>query len=212
MRQVRARFVIGLTATPTRKDGHHPIMYMQCGPARFTMSARAMTDPTPFEHAVIPRITHFRMMDDSSSSTIQDAYAALVADSDRDDLIAQGLIHAIRRGRSPLVLTGRTQHITQFEAKLSGIVNNVFALKGGLGRKQRKAISEALTRVPEGEQRVILATGSYIGEDCDDARLTHCFSPCRSRGKERCSNTSAVFTASTTASGSSRSMTTSIRT
>ena len=61
MRQVRARFVIGLTATPTRKDGHHPIIYMQCGPARFTMSARAMTDATPFEHVVVPRITHFRM-------------------------------------------------------------------------------------------------------------------------------------------------------
>lgn len=70
MRRVKAKFVIGLTATPTRKDGHHPIMYMQCGPARFTMTARAMTDTTPFEHVVIPRITEFRMPGESADITI----------------------------------------------------------------------------------------------------------------------------------------------
>ncbi|MEO8663495.1 MAG: DEAD/DEAH box helicase family protein [Bryobacteraceae bacterium] len=60
MRQVKARFVVGLTATPTRKDGHHPIIYMQCGPARFTMAVRAMAESTPFDHIVIPRLTGFR--------------------------------------------------------------------------------------------------------------------------------------------------------
>ncbi len=55
MRQVKAKYVVGLTATPTRKDGHHPIIYMQCGPVRFHMSARTMTETTPFEHKVIPR-------------------------------------------------------------------------------------------------------------------------------------------------------------
>ncbi len=55
MRQVKAKFVVGLTATPTRKDGHHPIIYMQCGPARFTIPVRAMTDSTPFEHIGIAR-------------------------------------------------------------------------------------------------------------------------------------------------------------
>jgi len=27
-RQVKAKYVVGLTATPTRKDGHHPIIYI----------------------------------------------------------------------------------------------------------------------------------------------------------------------------------------
>lgn len=76
MRQAKAKYVIGLTATPTRKDGHHPIMYMQCGPARFSMSARAMTDTTPFDHIVIPRVTDFRMLNDGSNIAIQDVYAA----------------------------------------------------------------------------------------------------------------------------------------
>ena len=175
MRQMKARYVIGLTATPTRKDGHHPIMYMQCGPARFTMSARAMTDSTPFDHVVIPRVTEFRMPGEGVDVTIQDVYAALIADKARDQLIAQDLIRAVQQGRSPLVLTGRTEHLTHFEAMLSGIVRNVFVLKGGMGRKQRKAIGEALAAVPEGEQRVILATGSYIGEGFDDARLDTLF-------------------------------------
>jgi superfamily II DNA or RNA helicase len=175
MRETKAKYVIGLTATPTRKDGHHPIMYMQCGPARFSMSARAMNDTNPFEHVVIPRITDFRMQIEGADITIQDVYAALVADSARDELIAQDLVRAVRQGRSPLVLTGRTEHLAHFEAKLSGIVNNVFVLKGGMGRKQRKAINEALANVPNTEQRVILATGSYIGEGFDDARLDTLF-------------------------------------
>lgn len=175
MRETTAKYVIGLTATPTRKDGHHPIMYMQCGPARFSMSARAMNDTNPFEHVVIPRITDFRMRNEGTDITIQDVYAALVSDNARDELIAQDLIRAVQQGRSPLVLTGRTEHLAHFEARLSGIVNNVFVLKGGMGRKQRNAISEALANVPDSEQRVILATGSYIGEGFDDARLDTLF-------------------------------------
>ena len=150
MRQVKAKYVIGLTATPTRKDGHHPIMYMQCGPARFTMQARAMTESTPFEHVVIPRVTEFRMPGEGADLTIQDVYAALVADKARDEMIAQDLIRAVKQGRSPLVLTGRTEHLTHFEEKLAGVVRNVFVLKGGMGRKQRRLIGEALAAVPEG--------------------------------------------------------------
>jgi superfamily II DNA or RNA helicase len=59
MKQVKAKYVIGLTATPTRQDGHHPIIYMQCGPTRFSMSAKTMTESTPFEHKVTPRHTGF---------------------------------------------------------------------------------------------------------------------------------------------------------
>ncbi len=175
MRRVKAKYVVGLTATPTRKDGHHPVMYMQCGPARFTMSARAMTASTPFEHVVIPRITDFRIAGESADMTIQDVYAALIADKARDELIARDLVNAVREGRSPLVLTGRIEHLAHFEAQLAGVVRNVFVLKGGMGRKQRREISEALVAVPETEQRVILATGSYIGEGFDDARLDTLF-------------------------------------
>src|SRR5437867_1494627 len=160
MKQVKARYVTGLTATPMRKDGHHPIIYMQCGPIRFNLSARKMVQATPFEHRVIPRFTEFRLALELTEATIQDVYAALLDDHERNQKIEKDLIKAVESGRSPLLLTGRTEHLKHFAANISGSVKNVFVLKGGMGRKQRLAMAEALAAVPEGEQRVILATGS----------------------------------------------------
>ena len=175
MRQVKAKYVVGLTATPTRKDGHHPIIYMQCGPVRFSMSAKTMTETTPFEHKVTPRHTEFRMAPELTEVTIQDIYAALVNDIPRNEMIANDIVHAIESGRCPLLLTGRTEHLHYFAAKLAGVAKHVFVLKGGMGKKQRREIAAASAAVRENESRVILATGSYIGEGFDDARLDTLF-------------------------------------
>jgi len=175
MKQVKAKYIVGLTATPTRKDGHHPIIYMQCGPARFSMSPRTMTETSPFEHKVIPRYTEFRTRPELTDVTIQDIYAALVDDVARNEMITADLIRAVETGRSPLLLTGRTEHLQYFAANLESAVKHVFVLKGGMGKKQRRTTAEALACVAEGEPRVILATGSYIGEGFDDARLDTLF-------------------------------------
>jgi superfamily II DNA or RNA helicase len=175
MRQVKAKYVVGLTATPTRKDGHHPIIYMQCGPVRFSMSARTMTETTPFEHKVTPRYTEFRIAPELTEVTIQDIYTALVNDVPRNEMIANDIVRAVNSGRCPLLLTGRTEHLQYFATKLAGAAKHVFVLKGGMGKKQRRTIAAALASVPENEPRVILATGSYIGEGFDDARLDTLF-------------------------------------
>jgi superfamily II DNA or RNA helicase len=175
MRQVKAKYVVGLTATPTRKDGHHPIIYMQCGPVRFRMSTRTMTEAAPFEHKVTPRHTEFRMPQELTEVTIQDVYAAIVNDSARNEMIANDVVRAIESGRCPLLLTARTEHLQYFAARLAGAARHVFILKGGMGKKQRRAIADALSAVPDAESRVILATGSYIGEGFDDARLDTLF-------------------------------------
>jgi superfamily II DNA or RNA helicase len=175
MKQIKARYIVGLTATPTRKDGHHPIIYMQCGAVRFSMSPRAMTETAPFGHRVLPRYTEFRIAAESTDVTIQDVYAALVDDGPRNELIAADLVNALELGRSPLLLTGRTEHLKYFTAKLSGVAQHVFVLKGGMGKKQRRIMAEKLASVPESEGRAILATGSYIGEGFDDARLDTLF-------------------------------------
>jgi superfamily II DNA or RNA helicase len=171
MREVKPKFVVGLTATPTRKDGHHPIIYMQCGPARFSMSAKTMTETNPFQHRVIPRFTNFQMPPSIGEVTIQDVYAALSNDALRNELIADDIVRASESGRSPLLLTGRTEHLQYFATRLSSPVKHLFVLKGGMGKKQRRQIAEAIAHVPDDESRVILATGSYIGEGFDDARL-----------------------------------------
>ncbi len=175
LKQVKARYILGLTATPVRKDGHHPILYMQCGPVRFNLSARKMAQTTPFAHRVIPRCTEFRILPEATDVTIQDLYAAMVNDAARNELVVTDLVQAIQAGRSPLLLTGRTEHLSHLASSLEGRVRNVFVLKGGMGRKQRKAVAEGLGAVAPGEPRVILATGSYIGEGFDDARLDTLF-------------------------------------
>jgi hypothetical protein len=58
---------------------------------------------------------------------------------------------------------------------LGGAAKHIFVLKGGMGKKQRRQIAEAMAAVPDDESRVILATGSYIGEGLDDARLDTLF-------------------------------------
>ena len=175
MREVKAKYVVGLTATPTRKDGHHPIIYMQCGPVRFSMSPKTMTETNPFEHKVIPRQTDFQMPAEIAEVTIQDVYAALTHDASRNEMIAADITHAIASGRSPLLLTGRTEHLQYFANQLRGIAKHVFVLKGGMGTKQRRETAAAMAAVRDDESRLILATGSYIGEGFDDARLDTLF-------------------------------------
>ena len=148
---------------------------MECGPVRFSMSARAMTESTPFEHKVTPRNTEFRMPHELTEVTIQDIYSALVKDAGRNKLIADDVAAALRQGRCPLLLTGRTEHLQFFASRLAGAAKHIFIMKGGMAKKQRRALAEAMASMPEGESRVILATGSYIGEGFDDARLDTLF-------------------------------------
>ena len=72
LRQVKAKYIVGLTATPIRKDGHHPIIVMQCGPIRFRESAKKQAAVRPFEHVVITRHTNFRMAVESAEVKIQE--------------------------------------------------------------------------------------------------------------------------------------------
>jgi hypothetical protein len=131
---------------------------------------------------------------------------ALVTDQARNEFIVQDVMHAVQSGRSPLLLTGRTDHPRQPESALAGKVRNVIVLKGGMGRKQRRSVRELVAGVPDGEQRLILATGSYIGEGFDDARLDTVFLRCRSHGGVRFNNTSDDSIGSTITSVSSRSL------
>jgi superfamily II DNA or RNA helicase len=99
----------------------------------------------------------------------------MTADEARNRFIADDVARSVEQGRSPLVLTGRTEHLVHLEAALAGRVQNVVVLKGGMGRKQRRAVNDRPAAIPDSEPRLILATGSYIGEGFDDARLDTLF-------------------------------------
>jgi len=174
LRQVKAKYVVGLTATPVRKDGHHPIIIMQCGPIRFRVDDRKQARERPFEHVVIPRHTNFRLHEGDEKG-IQPAYAAMIKDKERNDLIFNDLLCALKDGCSPLLLTERTEHVDEFAERLKGFAKNVIVLKGGTGKKQRKELTQQIASIPDGEERLLIATGRYIGEGFDDARLDTLF-------------------------------------
>ena len=175
LKQVKARYVIGLTATPIRKDGHHPIIMMQCGPIRFRENAKRQAATMPFKHVVLTRFTDFKLPPELTDPKIQEIYSALVFDKHRNELIFNDLLKALEMGRSPLLLTERTEHLEWFAEHLKGFAQNIIILRGGMGAKQRKALAEQIKAVPDSKERVIIATGRYIGEGFDDARLDTLF-------------------------------------
>ncbi len=178
VRRAKARFVVGLSATVTRKDGHHPIIFMQCGPIRHRVDAKAQAVARPFRHTVLVRPTSFRPLaaaDTDLQIQFQQLYRELLADDDRNQLICDEVVQAVREGRSPLVLTERKEHLDRLAARLSSCVRHVVVLCGGLRPKQAQAAAARLAEIPEMDERVLLATGRYIGEGFDDARLDTLF-------------------------------------
>ena len=171
LKQVKAKYVVGLTATPIRKDGHHPIIVMQCGPIRFKESAKRQAATRPFTHVVLTRFTDFKLPSELTDPRIQDIYSLLVLDKDRNKLILNDLLKALETERSPLLLTERTEHVDWFAQHLGGFAQNIIVLRGGMGTRQRKALADQMKSIPDSKERVIIATGRYIGEGFDDARL-----------------------------------------
>lgn len=175
LRQVKARYITGLTATPQRKDGHHPIIIMQCGPIRHRVNAKEQAHARSFKHIVIPRPTNFRLPPSNAKLEMHALYAMLAENKARNDLICIDLVRSIKAGRSPILLTERTSQLDDFAARLAGLVKHIVVMRGGMRAKQRRAIAEQLTSIPDSEERVLLATGRYIGEGFDDARLDTLF-------------------------------------
>ena len=176
-RRATARYVLGLSATVTRRDGHHPVVFMQCGPVRFRASARAEARRRPFGHLAVMRSTSFRLPPgvDEERPPIQEVYAALARDEERNGLIFDDVLTALEAGRSPMVLTERREHARYLAERLFGFARNVLLLQGGMGARQRREVMQRLEQVPDGEERVLVATGRYAGEGFDDARLDTLF-------------------------------------
>src|SRR5205823_4014906 len=143
--QAKARFVVGLSATVARKDGHHPIIFMQCGPVRHQVSARAQAASRPFEHFVLVQPTSFqptRDPDPDKRVEFQTLYQELVDDEARTRRICEDVLDSVRNGRSPLILTERNEHLDCFERELASRVHHVVVLRAGMGKKQRQRSEE----------------------------------------------------------------------
>lgn len=178
-RRAKARFVTGLSATPIRKDGHHPIIFMQCGPVRHQVNARKMHQIQAFEHTVWVRPTNFAGGPFPGEESAKVSFHALCEDLARNEarnrLIVADVLAAVKERRSPVVLTERKNHLAELAELLEGRVPHLVVMRGGMGRKQLAAIAAQLAAIPDNEPRVLLATGAYLGEGFDDARLDTLF-------------------------------------
>jgi hypothetical protein len=175
LKQINAKYIYGLTATPVRKDGHHPIIFMYCGSVRFRVDALKQAQKRPFDHFVIPRFTGFCMPDEEQKFSIQDVYASIVYDEIRNHLIVNDVLRCYEAGRHCLVLTERTAHVNIL-AKMLSINNlNVIALTGGMGAKETSSLLNKIVETPADESLTIVATGKFIGEGFDEPRLDTLF-------------------------------------
>jgi superfamily II DNA or RNA helicase len=114
-------------------------------------------------------------LDGPEESGIQEIYSQLATDSARNDLILNDVIQSVEDGRSPVVLTERRDHLEFLAERLQGFARHVVVLRGGMGAKARREVAQTLVDVPDGEERILLATGRFLGEGFDDARLDTLF-------------------------------------
>lgn len=161
LKKSSAKYILGLTATPHRKDGHHPIVFMQCGNIIFKTSAKS----TEMKKILNIRNTSIEMA--VEELTLPKIISELYQDKERNQLIFEDVIEALRRKRNSLILTERIDHLYILEKLFEEHCKNIIVLKGGMGKKQKEKMKTKLIEPREGEQRLIIASGKYIGEGFD---------------------------------------------
>lgn len=173
MKEVCAKYVYGLSATPTRQDGHHPIVFMQCGPIRYRVDAKEQAAKRSFTQFIVPRFTQYRTA--AEEKGIAAIYSDLAESEQRNLLIIRDVKAVLKQGKSPILLTERRDHVLRLSALLSSHCQNVIALYGTASAKIRRDTMERLHAVKPDEPLVVIATGRYVGEGFDCPRLDTLF-------------------------------------
>ena len=174
LRSIKAHTIYGLTATPIRKDGHQPIIFMQCGPIRFSTDVKSQIAKQSFNRFLIPRFTSYNSILEDRLS-IATLYKYLSEDEIRNNLIVEDICKAVNTGRTPIILTNRTAHVSVLAEKLKATIKNVISLTGIGTTKEKREAMQRLQTIPDSEQLVIVATGKYVGEGFDYPRLDTLF-------------------------------------
>ena len=174
LKTVCAKTVYGLTATPMRQDGHHPIIFMQCGEIRYRVDAKSQAQKRPFEYYLIPRFTSFRKTYPKETKMPQ-IYKDLEDSELRNHRIVDDVCAVLREGRTPIILTERREHVQTLAELLRGQCKHIICMTGAATAKAKREAMETLQAIPETESVTVIATGSYVGEGFDEPRLDTLF-------------------------------------
>lgn len=166
LNQTKAKYILGLTATPYRNDGHQPIINFQCGLICYNFSQHNL-----LRCNVIVKETNF-IYKNNEQLEINELWSNLINDKDRNNLIVEDILTVIKQNRFPLIITERKEHLNILYNLLKNKVENIFLLQGGLKNKEEHNLMEKIKNV---DNKVIIATGSYIGEGFDEPTLDTLF-------------------------------------
>lgn len=177
MQAVNAKYVYGLTATPVRADGRQESIFMQCGDIVYKIDAKEQAQKQLFEHFTVPRFTDFRMplMADGGLRTLNQILAQLSVAKNRNKMIIDDTVKAVNGGRTPIVLTERTEHARLITDELERQGVKVFLLIGKESAKVKREKLAALAATNKTEKFALVAIGKYVGEGFDFARLDTLF-------------------------------------
>ena len=177
LKEVKAKYVYGVTATPKRGDGLEKINYMLIGPIRYSYTAKEKAKEQGIQHLVYPRFT----MTVPPRGVITDkmhpneAYEIIHNNDVRDEQIIEDVKNCVAAGRTPVVLSRYKDHSEKFYERLKGYADHVFLMTGNNSKKEHRKILEQMHQVDKNESLILIATGSLVGEGFDFPRLDTLF-------------------------------------
>lgn len=174
MKAAKSKYILGLTATPNRKDKYDKIITMQCGPIVHKAVSKIINEKK-VAHMLIPRINEIQSDKDLSKLKLTELYNEIINDKSRNQLIINDIIKVFELGSTPLILTERIEHLNILSNMLSEHIDKIIILKGGMKTKQRKFALDMIKSFSKDERFIIIATGKFIGEGFDESRLDTLF-------------------------------------
>ena len=177
LKEVKAKYVYGVTATPKRGDGLEKITYMLIGPIRYSYTAKEKAKEQGIQHLVYPRFT--RTVPPRGVITDKmhpnEAYEIIHNNDVRDEQIIEDVKNCVAAGRTPVVLSRYKDHSEKFYERLKNYADHVFLMTGNNSKKEHRKILEQMHQVDKNESLILIATGSLVGEGFDFPRLDTLF-------------------------------------
>ena len=177
LKEVKAKYVYGVTATPKRGDGLEKINYMLIGPIRYSYTAKEKAKEQGIQHLVYPHFT--RTVPPRGVITDKmhpnEAYEIIHNNDVRDEQIIEDVKNCVAAGRTPVVLSRYKDHSEKFYERLKGYADHVFLMTGNNSKKEHRKILEQMHQVDKNESLILIATGSLVGEGFDFPRLDTLF-------------------------------------
>lgn len=168
-----SKYIYGISATPERENGHTPIIKMQCGDIRYKVDALKFNKELNIPMKVMVKHSHLSFVDSKIDNyELNEINDFIAKDILRSEKIIRDINNEYNNGKNILVLTERLEHLEYIYEKLNKSTNNVFKYHGGIGKKILKNYDDLTNKLNENnENKIIVATGSYMGEGFDDSKL-----------------------------------------